>query len=79
VATWFVDPPYQVAGTTAYKFGSKTLNFQELGVWCQSRNGQTIVCENYGADWLPFKPFRDAHAMIGANRSGRSFECVWYS
>jgi site-specific DNA-adenine methylase len=53
-ATWFIDPPYQFGGQH-YKESNKNLNFTELAEWCRSRNGQTIVCENSKADWLPFK------------------------
>jgi site-specific DNA-adenine methylase len=53
-ATWFVDPPYQKAGK--YYFGFTQMNFEFLRGWCQERRGQVIVCENQGADWLPFRP-----------------------
>ena len=52
-ATWFIDPPYQFGG---YVYVENKINFQELAEWCKGRNGQTIVCENTKADWLPFKP-----------------------
>jgi hypothetical protein len=52
-ATWFVDPPY-FKGGHKYKFGNKRLNFSDLKNWCESRKGQTIVCENTSANWLPF-------------------------
>ena len=60
-ATWFIDPPYQEMGKH-YPNGSKDLDFEELGRWCQAQRGQVIVCENEGADWLPFRPFK--HAMF---------------
>ena len=52
-ATWFIDPPYQDAGY-CYKHSSKQLDFQQLAIWSKTRNGQVIVCENEGADWLRF-------------------------
>jgi hypothetical protein len=52
-ACWFVDPPYQVAGK-GYRCGSNGIDYAQLGAWCASRTGQLIVCENEGADWLPF-------------------------
>ncbi len=52
-ACWFVDPPYQEAGTN-YKHGSSGIDYKALGAWCANRSGQIIVCENQGADWLPF-------------------------
>lgn len=54
MATWFVDPPYQAAGK--YYYGHKGLDFTGLGLWCKRCRGQVIVCENEGADWLPFAP-----------------------
>jgi site-specific DNA-adenine methylase len=72
-ATWFVDPPYQVAGTH-YRFGSKSIDYGDLARWCRSRPGQVIVCENEGADWLPFKVL----ASIKTTRNRRrSREVVW--
>jgi hypothetical protein len=53
-ATWFVDPPYQVKGST-YVHGSKDIDYEQLGGWCRERAGQVVVCENIGADWLPFR------------------------
>lgn len=52
-ATWFVDPPYEQAGQY-YKYGSNLLDYNALSVWCKKRRGQVIVCENAGANWLPF-------------------------
>lgn len=54
-ATWFVDPPYQQQGKY-YKYNK--INYEHLGHWCKERQGQVIVCEQFGADWLPFKSFR---------------------
>ncbi len=72
--TWFVDPPYEVAGR-AYRFHD--VNYQALGDWCRSRNGQVIVCENAGADWLPFRPFRTIKALEGRRGGKRSEEVIW--
>ncbi len=54
-ATWFIDPPYQFAGK-AYPRPLKASAFPILGEWCRARHGQVMVCENVGADWLPFVP-----------------------
>lgn len=75
-ATWFIDPPYQVAGSH-YRFGSQGIDFAGLGEWCQSRQGQVIVCENVGADWLPFEPLTPSKATPGQSRSPRRREAVW--
>jgi len=55
VATWYIDPPYQHGGHK-YKHGNKQIDFTHLSTWCQSREGQVMVCENTKADWMPFKP-----------------------
>ena len=72
-ATWFIDPPYQKAGAH-YKYGSDGLDYDALATWCRSRQGQVIVCENDGADWLPFQEL----ASTKTTRAGRrSMEVVW--
>jgi hypothetical protein len=73
-ASWFIDPPYQVAGR-AYRFHD--IDYPALGEWCRSRSGQTIVCENAGADWLPFRPFRTIKGLEGARGGKRSVEVIW--
>ena len=75
-ATWFVDPPYQVAGKY-YRFGSSLLNYEVLGEWCRSRRGQVIVCENVGASWLPFVPWRDIKASESKQCGKVSREAIW--
>jgi len=60
-ATWFVDPPYQVQGKS-YTYGSKLLEYNKLASWCLQRKGLLMVCEQQGATWLPFAPFREIRA-----------------
>ncbi len=74
-ATWFIDPPYQNAGKH-YAHGAAGINFDALGKWCRSRQGQVIVCENEGATWLPFERLGDVKTTR-ANK--RSVEAVWLS
>lgn len=73
-ATWFIDPPYQSAGK---EYRIRDVDFNELGEWCRSREGQSLVCENEGATWLPFEPFADIKATHGKDRSGVSKEVLW--
>lgn len=68
-ATWFVDPPYQLAGKY-YACPSTTIDFSDLGAWCRAREGQVMVCENVGANWLPFAPFR-VFKTSKANAAGK--------
>jgi hypothetical protein len=80
-ATWFIDPPYQRVKSSSYKHGMKGINYSTLAAWCQSLPGQVIVCEQQGADWLPF---RASHEVSGMRKmrgvSGAcSQEVVWCS
>jgi len=75
-ATWFIDPPYQKAGKH-YRYGSKTLDFAALGAWCRTRRGQVTVCENVGADWLPFRHFLDIKASEAKHGGKVSREAIW--
>lgn len=75
-ATWFIDPPYQEAGKF-YKHNSKQINYDHLSEWCKTRKGQVIVCENEGADWLPFETFRTIKGNSGRNRTKISKEVIW--
>lgn len=60
-ADWFIDPPYTVAGKH-YPFPG--INYEELAEFCRGRKGRVTVCENAGADWLPFRPLVSARAML---------------
>ena len=70
-ATWFIDPPYQFGGHE-YKCSNKQIDFKNLAEWCKTRKGQSIVCENTKADWLPFKPMTE---MQGA--MFKTTEAIW--
>lgn len=54
--TWFVDPPYANAAGAAYR--TNAVGYEELAQWCLERAKlhHVIVCENQGAEWLPFRP-----------------------
>lgn len=75
-ATWFIDPPYQEAGNH-YRYPSRAINFGHLGTWCRTRKGQVMVCENVGADWLPFSPFLRSKSMESSRRKKKSYEAIW--
>lgn len=77
-ATWFIDPPYANAAGSRYRFSD--IDYDALGAWCRALPGQAIVCENDGADWLPFDFLVDAKASEGKHktfRGARSREAVW--
>lgn len=74
-ATWYIDPPYAGAGN---HYRMRINNYELLAEWCRTRRGQVMVCENVGATWLPFEPFR----LIKSNPSCRgksvSAEALYY-
>lgn len=82
-ATWFVDPPYQPTRGDGWSQGlgyapgcsSREIDYAELGEWCRSRRGQVIVCEQEGADWLPFRPLWASRDSVAVGRR----EVVWTS
>jgi hypothetical protein len=79
-ATWFIDPPYHVNGRPqqrgmgyAEECNSASLDYAKLAEWCRKRKGQKIVCEQKGAEWLPFEHLRLARNSIGNNAA----EVAW--
>lgn len=76
-ATWFVDPPYNNAA--GKKYATSDVDHTHLGAWCRSRIGQTIACENAGADWLAFTTLTDRRRGIhyGTADEQTAGEVVW--
>lgn len=76
-ATWFVDPPYDNAAGSRYPM--QIDDYKELGVWCQTiPRGQVIVCENSGADWLPFVDlFSNRSAPHNGKKHTHRTEAIW--
>jgi hypothetical protein len=68
-ATWFIDPPYQFGG---HAYVENKVDFSHLSAWCQSRQGQVIVCENTRADWMDFKPMATLHGVANVTT-----EAIW--
>lgn len=74
-ATWFVDPPYFDSGKF-YKH--KDIDYPHLGAWCRERQGQVIVCEQKGADWLPFTPYLTIDSMKDSRSDkAKAVEVMW--
>ncbi len=68
--TWFVDPPYSQAGK---RYRNNIIDYKHLGMWCRGRHGQTIVCEQSGADWLEFSTLQK-----NSNGSNKKYEeVIW--
>lgn len=75
-ATWFIDPPYDHASGTLYP--KKVRSFSDLAEWVLALNGQVIVCEREGADWLPFETVDwKTHSVRGSRGKGLSPEVIW--
>ena len=71
-AHWHVDPPYQGKPGRSYKHSE--IDYDHLAQWCRERKGTIDVCENEGADWLPFVPLYQFKSCNGLNMSR---EVVW--
>ena len=69
-ATWFIDPPYQRVHRGYQRDG---LDYAKLAQWCMSRKGLVIVCEQDGADWLPFESL----TIIKGTTNKITREVVW--
>ena len=73
--TWFIDPPYSSSAGREYKYNY--MNYRALARWAQGLDGQVIVCEEKGADWLPFKELTHAVWAGGRGRRGSGMEMIW--
>lgn len=69
-ATWFIDPPYQFGGHK-YKCSNKKIDYDNLKDWSTSRIGESIICENAKANWMPFEPLVDMQGI-----RAKTTECV---
>ena len=78
-ATWFVDPPYQPPKDrkTSQNYPAGIPDFDKLATYLKTvPKGQVIVCENSGADWLPFEPFRVGHSAPRKQRISQGKGCT---
>jgi site-specific DNA-adenine methylase len=60
-ATWFIDPPYSSSG---FRYKTNDVDYNILSDFCSNRNGQIIVCEQNGSDWLDFQPFMNVYGQL---------------
>jgi site-specific DNA-adenine methylase len=72
-ATWFIDPPYQEMGRR-YKHSCKNINFLHLASWSHERQGEIIVCEQSGADWMDWNNYKE----VKANAKTKTSHEVWF-
>lgn len=67
-ATWFIDPPYQARGHR-YACGSDRIDYEAMGAWCRelasAPHRRVIVCEQEGAQWLPFCALASVRSRVG--------------
>jgi hypothetical protein len=70
-AHWHVDPPYQIGGRG---YALHDIDYGQLALWCRTRKGFVQVCENTGADWLPFEEYA---LLSDRHRSGIASEAVF--
>ena len=74
-AHWHIDPPYNNQAGSRYPHSN--IDYQALAVWCRSLPGAVDVCENVGADWLPFQPLCDVVSSRGRRSGAKSKEAYW--
>jgi hypothetical protein len=75
-ACWFIDPPYK--NTAGSRYRTQVSDYTALGTWCHSRSGQVIVCENAGADWLPFNiDLAPRRGVISSYQKSQAMEVYW--
>jgi site-specific DNA-adenine methylase len=74
-ATWYIDPPYEKAGK---RYRHNKIDYQLLGEWCKSREGQVIVCEQDPAKWLEFIPLHTEKKSIRNASNEHYKEIYWH-
>jgi site-specific DNA-adenine methylase len=74
-STWFIDPPYD--NTAGRRYREQVVDYGALAQWCLSRRGQTIVCENVGATWLPFEPLVERRGIRSRYQRSTASEAIW--
>jgi hypothetical protein len=74
-ATWIVDPPYEKAGK---EYTYNKIVYQQLAQWVKERQGLTIVHEQLGAKWLPFKFLKEIKCKCTVQDSNRRSAEVVY-
>lgn len=74
-AHWHIDPPYN--NEAGRRYPNSSLSFSSLAAWCRGLPGEVDVCENVGADWLPFEPLYEVVTSRGRRSGAVSKEAVW--
>lgn len=74
-AHWHVDPPYN--NSAGRRYPHSDVDYAALSSWCRRLPGSVDVCENAGADWLPFEPIGEVVSTRGRRGGKNSAEAVW--
>lgn len=74
-AHWHIDPPYNNSAGSRYPHSE--IDYIELSEWTMSRKGFVQVCENEGADWLPFKTLCEVVTSRGRRTGAVSKEAIF--
>lgn len=77
-ATSYGGSTNQVAATSGASWfaTARPLTSRHLGNGAERGRDKSVVCENDGATWLPFRPFRKIQGVREAGRSN-STEAIW--
>lgn len=75
LATWHIDPPY--ANKAGSYYPHQPQSFPDLAEWCKMRSGFVMVCENAGADWLPFRTLATIQGNPSKHGGKQSKEVIW--
>jgi hypothetical protein len=76
-AHWFIDPPYNNGPGRRYPYPRQGIDYLALGDWCRALPGAVDVCENVGAEWLPFSPLYEVVSSRGRRDGTVSQEALW--
>lgn len=74
-AHWHIDPPYNNAPGSRYPHSR--VDYARLAEWVETLLGHVDVCENEGADWLPFSPLYSVNTARGKRSDAVSKEAVY--
>lgn len=74
-AHYHIDPPYN--NEAGRRYPNSDVDFAALAEWCRGLPGAVDVCENAGANWLPFEPLYEVVTLRGRRSGAVSKEAMW--
>lgn len=79
LATWFIDPPYELTNVPSYtdRYPHFVVNRQQLARFAITRRGLVIVCEGDGATYLPFQPLVRVNVNTNSQHVRKNWEMVY--